>query len=95
VRPLPSRSAAAARLGDAGGHVPDEVIQWAKAAYERRSAGPVLAIVPDMVVEPGGERRLRFEHRLAHLEVGVNVAGAQRDLRGRVRSDQGMGVRRR
>jgi hypothetical protein len=68
--------------------VPDEVIERAKAAYEKRTAGPVAAIVSDMVVEPRGERRLRFEHELAHIEVEVTAAGTRRDVRGRVQPPQ-------
>jgi hypothetical protein len=88
VRPRRSRSAAAAGSGDSGDRVPDEVVDRAKAALARRSAGPVAAIVSDLVVEPGGERRLRFEHELAHVEVAVRVAGARRDLGGRVQPPQ-------
>jgi hypothetical protein len=79
---------AAAGSGDSGDRVPDELVQRAKAAYERRSAAPVVATVSDMLVEPGGGRRLRFEHELAHVEVGVSAAGARRDLRGRVQPPQ-------
>jgi hypothetical protein len=68
--------------------VPDEVIERAKRAYQGRSAEPVVAIVSEVVVEPGGERRLRFEHELAHVEVKVSAAGARRDVRGRVQPPQ-------
>jgi hypothetical protein len=68
--------------------VPNEVIERAKRAYQGRSAGPVAAIVTEVVVEPGGERRLRFEHELAHVEVKVSAAGARRDVRGRVQPPQ-------
>ena len=88
MNPRRSRSAAAAGSGDAGDRVPDEVIERAKAAYERRSAGPVMPIVSDMVVEPGGQQRLRFEHELTQVEVGVSATGTRRDLRGRVRPPQ-------
>jgi hypothetical protein len=88
VSPRRSRSAAAAGSDDGGDRVPDELIELAKAAYERRSASPVVTIVSDIVVEPGGERRLRFEHELAHVEVVVSAAGARRDLRGRVQPPQ-------
>jgi hypothetical protein len=76
--------AMAAGSGDAAGRVPDEVIERAKAAYSRRSAGPVAAIVSDAIVEPGGERLLRFEHELVQVDVRVCIAGARRDVWGRV-----------
>ena len=88
MRPPRSRSAAAAGSRNAADRVPDEVVERAKAAYEQRSVGPLVASVSDMLIEPGGGRRLRFEHELAHVEVGVSAAGARRDLRGRVQPPQ-------
>jgi len=83
-----SRSAAATGSGDASDRVPAEVIERAKAAYQRRSDGPVVAIVSEVVVEPGGEQRLRFEHELTYVELQVTAAEARCDLRGRVQPPQ-------
>lgn len=61
---------------------PDEVIERAKAAYQRRTTGPVAAIVSD-AVGPHGERRLRFEHGLRAVDLVVSNAAGRWDLRGR------------
>ena len=66
--------------------VPDGVIERAKAAYQRRRAGPVAAMVSDAADERG--RRLLFSDGTVRVEVVVTAAGSRWDLRGRVEPAQ-------
>jgi len=73
-----SRSAwASGRGGD--DRVPDDVKDRAKAAYERRSAGPVAAIVSDYMDEHG-VRHVVFAHGRLHVRLAISRAGGRWDL---------------
>jgi hypothetical protein len=73
-----------ARAGsnDISEEVPDEVVDRAKAAFKRRSAGEVAALVYDSLVDGSDlatDYRLRFEHPL--VEVDVRVTSGPDDIR--------------
>jgi hypothetical protein len=82
VRSRRRRAAWAAGPGDFD-PVPDEVVERAKAAFERRSRAPVVPLVSDVVDELGA-RHVRFENALVHVDLVVTSGSAGKDLHGRV-----------
>lgn len=65
--------------------MPDEVVNAAKAAFDRRSGGDVAHLVYDSLVDadqPAEAHVLRFEHGRLRIEMEVSVTDTGSSLRG-------------
>jgi hypothetical protein len=68
--------------------VPEEVISQAKAAFARRTPGPIAVLAWDSLVDEGDaadDHRLVFDHPDVQIEVRVRVTDRLPDLEGRVK----------
>jgi hypothetical protein len=76
-------------------HVPAEVLEAARAAYDLAGPGELAALVSDSLVDedaPSDDHRLCFQHPLVQIEVAVSTTARSSTLAGRLRPPAGARV---